>query len=61
MIAFRVQNRLVHAQIGFLWGFNSKFPTSIPAPFIWESPPYPTPGRKLQLFNCLTIKRRTTA
>ena len=60
MIAFRVQNRLVHAQIGFLWGFHSKFPTSIPAPFIWESPP-PPPGRKLQLFNCLTIKRRTTA
>ena len=28
-----------HAQIGLLLGFNSKFPTSIPARFIWESPP----------------------
>ena len=33
MIAFRGQKRLAHAQIGLLWGFNSKFPTSIPTPF----------------------------
>lgn len=34
-----VKNRLGHAQIGLLYWFNSKFPTSIPAPFIWEAPP----------------------
>ena len=28
-----------HAQIGLLLRFNSKFETSIPAPFIWKSPP----------------------
>ena len=28
-----VKKRLAHAQIGLLWGFNSKFPTSIPTPF----------------------------
>ena len=33
-----VKNRLGHAQIGLLYWFNSKFPTSIPAPFIWEAP-----------------------
>ena len=38
-----VKNRLGHAQIGLLYWFNSKFPTSIPAPFIWEAPPPPTP------------------
>ena len=36
-----VKNRLRHARIGLLYWFNSKFPTSIPAPFIWESPPPP--------------------
>ena len=32
----------------FLEGFNSKFPTSIPAPFMWEFPPRPPslPGLK---------------
>ena len=39
MIAFRGKKRLGYAQIGLLWGFNSKVPTSIPAPFIWESSP----------------------
>ena len=29
-----VKKRLGHAQIGLLLGFNSKFPTSIPTPFI---------------------------
>ena len=28
-----VKKRLAHTQIGLLWGFNSKFPTSIPTPF----------------------------
>ena len=37
-----VKNRFRHAWIGLLYWFNSKFPTSIPAPFIWESPP-PSP------------------
>ena len=32
---------LSHAHIGLLWGLNSKFPTSIPVCFIWESPPSP--------------------
>ena len=27
-----VKKRLAHAQIGLLWGFNSKFPMSIPTP-----------------------------
>ena len=38
MVSFRVKTRLAHAQVGLLKGFNSKFPTSIPAPFIWQSP-----------------------
>ena len=29
------------AQIGLLWRFNSKCPTSIPASFIWDPPPPP--------------------
>ena len=29
-----VKKSLGHAQIGLLYGFNSKFPTSIPTPFI---------------------------
>ena len=29
-----VKKNLGHAQIGLLKGFNSKFPTSIPTPFI---------------------------
>ena len=28
-----VKKSLGHAQIGLLYGFNSKFPTSIPTPF----------------------------
>ena len=34
-----VKNRLGHAQSGLHFWFNSKFPTSIPAPFIWDPPP----------------------
>ena len=30
-----------HTQICLFWGLNSKFPTSIPVPSIWESPPPP--------------------
>ena len=36
MVSFRGQKRLGHAQIGLLQRFNSKFPTNIPTPFIWE-------------------------
>ena len=34
-----VKKSLDHAQIGLLEGFNSKFPTSIPIPFICGVPP----------------------
>ena len=34
-----VKKSLGHAQIGLLQGFNSKFPTSIPTPFIYGVPP----------------------
>ena len=34
-----VKKRLGHAQIGLLKGFNSKFLTSIPTPFICGVPP----------------------
>ena len=46
MVCFRGQKRLGHAQIGLLSGFNSKFPTNIPAPFIWK-----TPGINLSLIK----------
>ena len=39
MVSFRGQKRLGHPQIDLLQGFNSKFPTSISAPFVRESPP----------------------
>ena len=45
MVSFRGQKRLGHAQIGLLYGFNSKFPTSIPTPFICEVPPRGTEAR----------------
>ena len=41
MISFRGQKSLGHTQIGLLQGFNSKFPTSIPTPFICGIPPPP--------------------
>ena len=37
--ALGIKRSLDQAQIGLLYGFNSKFLTSIPAPFICESPP----------------------
>ena len=39
MVSFRDQKSLGHAQIGLLWGITSKFPTSIPTPFICGVPP----------------------
>ena len=30
---------MAHAQVGLPNRFNSKFPTSTPDPFIWQSPP----------------------
>ena len=41
MVSFRGQKKLGPRPIGLLWGFNSKFPTSIPTPFICE---VPSPG-----------------
>ena len=38
MISFRGQKSLGHTQIGLLQGFNSKFSTSIPTPFICGVP-----------------------
>ena len=37
----RVKKSLGLAQIGLLWGFTSKFPTSIPTPFICGVPSAP--------------------
>ena len=52
MIAFRSQKRLGHAQICLLQGFNSKFPTSIPTPFIFGvSPPPPGVVAVMQFFS----------
>ena len=39
MIAFRGQKRVGPRPDWSLLGVNSKIPTSIPAPFIWEFPP----------------------
>ena len=39
MVSFRVKKSLDHAEIGLLEGFNSKFPTSNPTPFICGVPP----------------------
>ena len=36
MVFLEVKKSLVHTQTGLLWGFNSKFPTIVPAPFICE-------------------------
>ena len=50
MVSLRDQKSLDHAQIGLLKGFNSKFPTSIPTPFICGVFP-PPPGVEVsQLF-----------
>ena len=51
MVSFEGQKRLGHAQIGHLYRFTSKFPTSIPAPVSCGSPP-PLPAvdlRSLQI------------
>ena len=53
MVCFRGQKRLGHAQIGLLSGFNSKFPTNISAPFIWETPGITDKGEKeLYFVSC---------
>ena len=39
MVSFRGQKSLGHTQIGLPYGFNSKFPTSIPTTFICRVPP----------------------
>ena len=46
-----VKKSLGHAQTGLRWGFNSKFPTSIPTPFICRV----SPGlfHRLQLLKSL--------
>ena len=46
-----IKKSLGHAQIGLLQGFNSKFPTSIPTPFICGVPP----GLKLHFCFPLTL------
>ena len=47
-----VKKSLGHAQIGLLQGFNSKFPTSIPTPFICEVPPgHSWNGLTLSIFS----------
>ena len=52
MVPFRGQKSLAHAQIGLLQGFNSKFPTSIPTPFICEVPPgHSWNGLTLSIFS----------
>ena len=38
MVSFRGQKSLGHAQISLLWGFNTKFPTIIPTPFVCSVP-----------------------
>ena len=39
-----VKKSLGHPQIGLLKGFNSKFPKSIPTPFVCVVSPSPPPG-----------------
>ena len=54
-VSFRGQKKLGHAQIGLLEGFNSKFPTSIPTPFICRVPP---PGfllTSILTFLCIRV------
>ena len=49
-----VKLSLSHAQIGLLWGFNYNFPTSIPVPFMWESPPQGETSKRCSLILSLT-------
>ena len=55
MISFRVKKGLDHAQIGLLKEFNSKFPTSIPTPFICR-----VPLRNKALYMCMSSSFSTT-
>ena len=43
-----VEKSLGHAQIGLLYAFNSKFPKSIPPPFIGGNPAPPPPASKVK-------------
>ena len=50
MVSFRGQKWLGHAQIDQLYGFTSKFATSIPATISYGSPPLPAMDlRSLQI------------
>ena len=46
-----VEKSLGHAQIGLLYAFNSKFPKSIPTPFICGDPPPPASKEKKSFNN----------
>ena len=46
-----VEKSLGHAQIGLLYAFNSKFPKSIPTPFICGDPPPPASKVKKSFNN----------
>ena len=50
-----------HAQIGLFQRLNSKFPTSIPVPSIWESPPPPPPPPPLGATKRKTMKLKNIA
>ena len=53
IISFRGQKKLGPRQIGLLKGFNSKFPTSIPTSFVWESPL--SRGEKTPAEECIPV------
>ena len=63
MVPFRGQKSLGwlgHTQIGLLNGFNSKFPTSIPTPFICGVPPGFKPClRQKSLISLLCLRQET--
>ena len=53
MVFFRGQKSFGHAQVGLLYGFNSKFPTSIPAPQLHMRVfPTPLPPRAKESLGC---------
>ena len=63
MVSFRGQKNLGwlgYTQIGLLKGFNSKFPTSIPTPFICGVPPGFKPClRQKSLISLLCLRQET--
>ena len=48
---------MAHAQVGLPNRFNSKFPTSTPDPFIWQSPP----GLKIYILRDSVTRRKKIA